>query len=94
VGFFSAAGERSGPATFEGVLILAAPAPAGFLQIVGDYFPVFHALRVLAITVYRRRTSRRLLRNIRKVSSCTLPLDRLNQFIPKINAVTTKDVTA
>ena len=25
---------------------------------------------------------------------CTLPLDRLNQFIPKINAVTTKYVTA
>jgi hypothetical protein len=24
----------------------------------------------------------------------TLPLDRLNQSIPKINAVTTKDVTA
>jgi len=61
VGFFSAAGERSGPATFEGDLRLAAPAPAGFLQIVGDYFPVFHALRVPAITVYRRRTSRRLL---------------------------------
>jgi hypothetical protein len=40
VGFFSATGEGSGPATFEEVLRLAAPTPTGFAEIVCDYFPV------------------------------------------------------
>jgi hypothetical protein len=43
VGFFSAAGEGSGPATFEEVLRLAAPTPTGFAEFVGNQFPVLHA---------------------------------------------------
>ena len=31
--------------------------------------------------------------NLASLATYNLPLDRLNQFIPKINAVTTKDVT-
>ena len=80
MGFFFAAGEGSGPATFEGdsadagdqlimlhqvsiaisnwihapktleVLGLVALAPIGFLEIVTDYFPVFHSIASIFMT--------------------------------------------